>query len=406
VKTDVIVRSFGLLTVLGCLVLPAAAQPGSTILSPVDLDAQTGNNGHLGCVELGGAFYVSGRRLTTTAPHQVYVVDGVGTLINHYDQDPGTATSAWGYRDGATDCTSLMWGNEPGIFVTDPSTGALVNTVEAANGTQALAANPITGPGLAALGNYRALAFDPDGNGGNGSFWSGNFGSDLFEVDLDGNILTQHPNGGYSLYGLVLDPVTGRLWGHSSSGAIVEIDKSTGATTGRTWTSPAGAGAQGGLSRVKSSLHKLDLCGVMQGDPGLGGVVDSLFSVQVHRLCSGTALLAGRREVGRAAHREPGPRRVRAQRADPLFAQRSLSRSHRPRPPRPVLGGPSLQPLGRADRQPGGRRQPHDPRLAHRPGDRIHRHRHRRRDRYCDRRADGLLRGDRGPGGDAPGRGV
>ena len=40
----------------------------------------------------------------------------------------------------------------------------------------------IAGAGLAAIGNYRALTWDPDGNGGNGSFFTANFGSMLLEI--------------------------------------------------------------------------------------------------------------------------------------------------------------------------------------------------------------------------------
>ena len=53
---------------------------------------------------------------------------------------------------------------------------------------------PITGPGLAAVGTYRALAFDPTGAAGAGTFFTANFGGDFFEVDTAGNVLNIFPN--------------------------------------------------------------------------------------------------------------------------------------------------------------------------------------------------------------------
>ena len=81
-------------------------------------------------------------------------------------------------------------------------------------------------------GNYRALAHDPDLDGGRGGFWTASFGSGLFAVNMAGGTLVSHSNlDGWSLYGLAQDPCNpNMLWGYSSpnQGEVVQIDKTTG----------------------------------------------------------------------------------------------------------------------------------------------------------------------------------
>lgn len=229
----------------------------------IDAGAVTGDGLLLGVAALKGEIYVTGAGTTPT----VYVLDSQGALVRTF---PQLATSTFAWRDGATDGESLMFGWEAGIDVVDAQ-GVPVQTVQAANGPQTLSANPIAGPGLAAIGNYRAVAYDPTGNGGNGSIWTASFGSDLLEIDLDGNILQQFPNtGGWSIYGLAWDPHMGVLLANSipNAGDIGVIHPSSGTVTGISFPRNQVGSAQGGLSVVYEPSHpgggRFDVIGLDQ----------------------------------------------------------------------------------------------------------------------------------------------
>jgi hypothetical protein len=216
-----------------------------SIVTRLDLDAATGNDAHLGVTVVGGEYFVSARGPGAIPPHKVYVLDAAGNLLRSLDQPSGTAASPWGMRDLATDGLNLFGGDETGIHGLSPQ-GAAVTQVRAANGARPLGALN-NSPADQILGVFRALAFDPQGDGGEGSFWSANFGSDLVEFDLGGSVLRRFSNqGGWSIYGLALDPCSGSLWAYSSpsDGDIVEISSQTGLPTGRRIRA---AGVQGGL---------------------------------------------------------------------------------------------------------------------------------------------------------------
>ena len=185
----------------------------------------------------------------------VYLFDTVGTLTGQYDQIPGAYEDAWGYRDGASDGTSVYFGWGGGVARHD---------ADGANGT--LMFGGANAPG----GTYRALAYDPTGNGGNGSLWSASFASVLREVDLAGNILTEFPVDGWSLYGLSYDHNTGNLWGHSGACELLEIDTTTGLVL-QSFPSPTPCATQGGLSDVGNGTR----VGVIQGTP------DAAYSFQL-----------------------------------------------------------------------------------------------------------------------------
>jgi hypothetical protein len=137
---------------------------------------------------------------------------------------------------------------------------------------------------------WRALAYDPNGNGGAGSIWTIDFGSALYEVDLAGNLLNRFPNqDSWSVYGLALDPDTGNLWAHhrtscgTGCGAqpnIWEIDTTTGRWTGVQFESDGGVvhtgrvpplPVQGGLSGVPGgaggSGNQWDVVAIQQATP-------------------------------------------------------------------------------------------------------------------------------------------
>ncbi len=192
------------------------------------------------------SYHVTGRNIVVPGPqggpdrdNKVWLFDSAGNLTGSYDQAGSAATDAWGYRDGATD------GNNDVYF----GWGGGINK-HAADGT--FLGQVVTGGGP--NGTWRALAFDPSGDGGAGSLWSGDFGDDIVEIDLAGNVLNTLTNGGqYSLYGLAYDDSTGNLWGHSTGGDVVEISTADGTalgsfTEGFTGGTPSTAVTNGGLS--------------------------------------------------------------------------------------------------------------------------------------------------------------
>jgi hypothetical protein len=200
--------------------------------------------------------------------NQVFICDASGKVLRQYTQISPANTDTLGYRDGASDGTHVYFGWIGGVARHEAD----------GSGGEQIIFGPVPGTG----GTWRALAFDPTGDGGNGSFWTQSFNSDLVETDLAGNLLHQFPNNGSLLYGMAYDNVTGRLWGHhqsetTASAHVVEIDPETGLLTGVVFPShfnvPGGSidgrALHGGLSMHHAS-HTL--LGVLQATR------DALFS--------------------------------------------------------------------------------------------------------------------------------
>lgn len=253
---------------------PSFAQLGrETLHFPVETGAT--NNGQLGVAYLNGEIFVSSRGSvgTATAPHTMWVYDTSGNLLRSFLQPPGTSSSAWGLRDGATDGVSLMFGYEGGIEVFDPN-GNPVTTIIAAAGPQSVTL-PIVSAG--SVNTHRALEYDPNGNGGLGSIFVADFGSAVEEIALNGTVLHTYPANGWSAYGMALDPVNGTMWFNSApnAGPLAEytIDRvnDTMTRTGVTIDRNQPGTAQGGLSIVRGGLDGrncgYDLIGLDQGTP-------------------------------------------------------------------------------------------------------------------------------------------
>jgi hypothetical protein len=191
--------------------------------------------------------------------NEVFLYDSSGVLFDSYDQIAGARDDAWGYRDGATDGDNNVyfgWGGGVARHKADGSNGTLLFGGGGPNGT------------------WRALAFDPTGDGGAGSLWSASFGSDLVEADLSGGILNTFANGGYSLYGLAYNDDTGNLFGHDSGGNVVDISTADGSLLGPAFPNGfANLASQGGLSGY-SQLGG-DLAALSQGVPDELGVYNS-----------------------------------------------------------------------------------------------------------------------------------
>lgn len=205
--------------------------------------------------------------------NQVYMLDQTGELIYSYDQVPSAISDNFGYRDGASDGTFLYFGWIGGVARHD---------YDGNNGTQIIV-GPV--PNTGAI--WRALAYDPTGDNGNGSLWTQSFTSDLVETDLAGNLLNQFPND-LSLYGLAYDHQSGMLWGHSldenNSAIVVEMDPSNGLPTGMSFSShynvpgisDLGLALYGGLHLDQQ--HRT-FYGLVQGTPDDGIFTADTFGV-------------------------------------------------------------------------------------------------------------------------------
>lgn len=207
---------------------------------------------------MGAMFWGSGRGVGAVPPHMIWQFDASGNYTGTaIQQVAGAQTSAWGYRDGAFDGTYMYFGWEGGVAR---------HNADGSGGTQIIAGSAPGG-----VGTWRALAYDPTGNGGAGSLWTASFSSALIETDMSGNLLNSYASVA-SLYGLAYDDSDGNLWGHDTGGAVVKIDTSTGALIpGAGWsTGFANLAAQGGLSGY-SELGG-NIAAISQGTPDEAGV--------------------------------------------------------------------------------------------------------------------------------------
>lgn len=246
---------------------------GTMTMGPINLDPVTGTTGNLGVEYFPptNTFFVSSRGLNAVPPHLLFQFSATGTLLTTTQQSP-VANVTWGGRDMATDGANLFIGDETGTHCYSMATGTPVYTTAAtiitANGAQAVTF-PIPNP--AGIGVTRALAYNPAGNAGNGSFWTANFGSALVEYSTSGATLTSWPfNGVWSLYGLAYDPQSLMLWGNSSPniGDIVEINPNTGLETGNRFRVGGSNQAQGGIAIANRPGAALaELVALNQGAP-------------------------------------------------------------------------------------------------------------------------------------------
>jgi len=201
-------------------------------------------------------------------PHEIRLLDGPNVIMA-FDQASEAQGSAWGYRDGATDRAGHMYfGWEGGVRRHDLGTGALDPTFA------------IDGAAPGGIGTWRALAFDPTGDGGAGSLWTASLGSALAEVDLAGNVLTLFPNAGWLIMGLAYDETDGGLWGQLSDGAVIKIDTETGTIVGGVgWPSAFTPPSGRGLSGLCDGTGRLGAVG--GSGPSQAGVYDT-GGVMVH----------------------------------------------------------------------------------------------------------------------------
>ncbi len=177
-------------------------------------------NGILGCVrDRDGNYFVSARSpvLATGNNHKLYELDKTGKYVAQYDTLP-YGTTVWGLRDLAYDAANhLIYGG----------------CENAASGNKVLCFDVATrkfDPAkawTAAIGSttIRALAYNPKGDNGKGSMWTGDFGAALYEFRKDGTVIQAlavnqiQKKGSGAIYGAAYDIVSDKIWWFSQTGS-------------------------------------------------------------------------------------------------------------------------------------------------------------------------------------------
>jgi len=198
--------------------VPAAAQLGTPVGTPIDAQAYIGQTGCLGVEYAWGHYWVSARTLVAGQPHTIGKFDVSGTGLAQFPQAAVYGAAAippletpWGGRDGASDeaGNKLYFGHEGAtlaIYNYNPGTGTLDP------GTL------VQIPGIP--GTIRALARRPS----DGHFFTADFGGNIYEFVLTPtpavvNSFPNNANGGLSLayYGMAWDSINNTLWGWSQN---------------------------------------------------------------------------------------------------------------------------------------------------------------------------------------------
>ncbi len=192
--------------------------------------------------------------------HQLVELDLAGNFVGIYSQPISTQTSSIGMRDLATDGTHVYGGGESSI-----------GTVFAFDTTTRTWDSSRSIPVGAVRGTVQALAFDPDGNRGLGSFFTCDGAGPITEFSRSGAILAVSPNPGASIFGAAYDPRSQTLWwwGMDNSGLggiALETDRA-GIATGQVFRGdqripgplPGGVPAGMGFYRDVSGLARLVL---------------------------------------------------------------------------------------------------------------------------------------------------
>ena len=179
----------------------------------------TGDNRCLGCEFDGTYFWVSGAGASGTE-NNIHLLDANGNYVSTFQT---VATSYWGLRDLCFDGTYIYGGWESGFECYDAETQSHVATLSWPAGQQF----------------PRASAYDPEGDNGNGSFYTGNFGNPMYEFDREGNLIRELEPGPNGVYGMAWDdyaPNGPWLYIHDQGGGsgmdIWTYDPVTGSWTG------------------------------------------------------------------------------------------------------------------------------------------------------------------------------
>jgi hypothetical protein len=249
--------SFSLfLGMLSCLSLTSlgGAQLGKFLKNPSwpsgshRLDVQsslktaTGLNydGVLGCAkDASGNLWLSTRRASDgkfATAHKLFRLDKKGKVSGSFDQPLVSKASAWGIRDLAYDGSRYLYG---GLEIS--LSGGRVFAFDTKNGIWDSSKDFLIPPKLS-FSTIRALAFDPNGDGGNGSLWTSDWDGPILEFSKTGKVLRTFPGIQGDCFGAAYHPRRKTVWffgqkGYSSpqwrSWVVArELDPSTGVASG------------------------------------------------------------------------------------------------------------------------------------------------------------------------------
>lgn len=187
------------------------------------IDTITGNNGRAGICSFNGEYWIS-----RWSADSIFTIDQATNALTNAFVITGVGTTTSGVRAFTTDGTNIYAAvNTNSIKKINPVTQTLINSISCAS------------TGVSA----RSLSYDPTANAGAGGLWVSNFATDIFLIDLSGNILTTIPAANHGLtgmYGTAVDndsPGGPYLWvfdqGFSlGQSDIVQIEVATGIPTG------------------------------------------------------------------------------------------------------------------------------------------------------------------------------
>jgi len=178
----------------------------------------------------------------------LYKIDYDGTiLLGLYPQ----GNTGWGWRDLAYDGNYLYASDSFVIEEIDPTTGMA---------TGVTIASP-TSPA-------RAMAYDPATD----TFWTGNFSSDIYNIDRSGGYTTYANPSALSVYGAAMDDTNDVLWiwSQGGSGSLASaFDPRSGTFTGETWDGGSAPyyGIAGGACIFDDPTYGTVFAGMHQATP-------------------------------------------------------------------------------------------------------------------------------------------
>lgn len=259
---------------------PPASQAMWSVLFNYDLLAATGSNGKAAVCVFNNEFWVS-----RWANDTLYRLSATGTLIDKF-----TIASVTGCRSLTTDGTHIYAGVATNsVKKIDPVAKTLVST--------------ITAPDV-----MRSLTYDATANGGLGGFWGSNWGTDIYQFDMNGTTLNTIPAGSHlmtGMYGTAFDNTTVGgpfLWVFDQGTSveksdIVQVNIATQSQTGVVHDVMSDVGTpQGDTSGLAGGMYfhvvsnVLTLVGVLQGSPtnrlfgyevGLSGINENKNSADI-----------------------------------------------------------------------------------------------------------------------------
>lgn len=195
----------------------------------LDVDPTSIGSALAGVIWTGSEFWVAQWNSAT-----IYTANAAGTSTGSF-----TITGVTGTRSMTTDGTDIYIGTaSTSIYKINPATKTLTSTISTS------------------VANCRYLTYDPTLNGNAGGFWTGQYGSAITAVDMNGNTLSSiaaSTHGLTGIYGLAYDGYSAGgpyLWANDQGNGeadLVQINIATGMQTGLTHNANTDVGTSGAV---------------------------------------------------------------------------------------------------------------------------------------------------------------